>query len=149
MGAFDDIEASRPRSPVFNMLGRGVGDARRKITLIVLLGCFLIISLVAFRRQEQIKDIIQDQTNQWSNVTVHETKPVTKPAEPSLEEQGGRTVTPADKPSTTAEKSKTPLSEKKPVAPGPELGDRSLPDANLIALRNETLGVCSPETLPF
>ncbi|KAL9102626.1 MAG: hypothetical protein Q9163_002241 [Psora crenata] len=140
MGAFDDVEASRTHSSAFNMLGRGIGEVRRKtLLLLVLLGGFLILSLLAIRRQDRIKDIIQDQKHQWTNITPPQTSPIVTPAEPSTEEQWGGAVAPK-KPSRPQEKTKTPTSEKEPVAPGPRFGDRSLSDASLIDLRNETLG---------
>ena len=147
MGAFDDgdndLESSpRSRSSSFNMLGRGLGDARRKIILLLLLGGFFILSLVAFRRQEQIKDIIEDQRQHWTNTPLPATKSIIKPAEPSaIEEQDDRNDSVVDKQSPSVGEQKKPLSEKRPVLPGPRSRDRSLSDASLVDLRNETLGV--------
>ena len=152
MGAFDDVESSRPRSPALNMLGRGVGDARRKVVLLILLAGVLIISFTAFRRHDQIKDIISDQRQSWStdvpakpgiakpDIASH------KPAEPSTEEKGSRLSPPiVEKPSHSQEKTKKPVSGKGDVATGPSIGDRSLSAASLMDVRNESLGVRVPK----
>jgi len=141
MGVFDDVEASRPNSPSYPVMTRGFGEARRKVVLLVLLGCFLVLTLVAFRRQDQIADIIEDQRSQWSNTTASLTK-----SESHKEEADGEK--PSQGPHKHAEK--PPKSHSKTtVAKGPTLGngDRSLADSNLVALRNETLGVCSTPDL--
>lgn len=170
MGAFDDVEASRPRSPTLNMMGRGPGDSRRRLMLLILLGGFLLVSLVAFRKHDDIGDMIETQTHAWSNSNATYLKPaekeVEKPAAASKEDAGQATkkkpappskedaengtkdikaatddiVGKADKATKTPEKPIKPSTETKPVLPGPKLGDRKLSDSSLIGVRNQTLG---------
>ena len=70
------------------MIDRGVGAARRKVMLLVLLGGFLVISFVAFRRQDQIGDIIETQKHSWTNINSSYTElPLEKPGTPAAEHE--------------------------------------------------------------
>ena len=170
MGLLDERDASQPRSPSFNMLDRGVGAARRKVMLLILLGGFLIISLVAFRRQDQIGDIIETQRHSWHNTTASYTETdeslVEKPSRLAPEEKTGSEdekdveedskdsyrkpsiiASISSKSSKAKEDAKKALTDKHPIAPGPRLGDRKLSDSSLVDVRNETLGVRSSMTI--
>lgn len=169
MGAFDDIESHRPSSPSFpKMLGRGMGDARRRIVLLVLVASFLIFSLAAFKKHDQIGDMIDNKAHAWSDSytpesaypsedPVVESKPskplstgVAKPKKPLEEEEEEEKVAKkvettkeevtADQTSTHSEESEKE-GTKKPTDAGPHIGERTLSDISLGELRNKTLGV--------
>ena len=105
MGAFDDIESHRPSSPSFpKMLGRGMGDARRKIILLALVACFLIFSFAAFKKHEQIGDMIDTKAHAWSDsYTPESSYPSEDPAVDS---------NPSQPLGTGVAKAKKPLKEK-------------------------------------
>ena len=72
MGGAEDVEHGTPPHspglpPIPNMLGRGMGEARRRITVLLLLGAILIMSLFAFRRQDEIGEIIETQKSHYFN----------------------------------------------------------------------------------
>lgn len=155
MGAFDDSEA---RSPTRNMLGRGIGEARRRIVLLIFLGFFLLLTIVAFRRQDTIKDVVNQslhRTSNTSSVATPETavdsatdlKSDTKPATTKTE-----TTTDAktDAKSDTKTDSKSDMKSGKTSmwgkskSKGPKLdnGDRTLAPSTLADIHNSTLGVC-------
>ena len=170
MGAFDDIESHRPGSPSFpKMLGRGMGDVRRRIILLAVVACFLIFSFAAFKKHEQIGDMIDTKAHAWSDSSTSEVsypsgdlavdstppqplgtgiakakKPLKEKVEKEEEEVEEKEATKeksaAAETSTHAEEAKKETS-KKPTDPGPHIGERSLSDTSLEELRNETLGV--------
>ena len=168
MGAFDDIESHRPSSPSFpNMLRRGMGDARRKIILLALVACFLIFSLAAFKKHDQIGEMIDTKAHAWSDSYTPESSypsedpdPSTplgtgvakakKPLEGKVEQEEVEEKKEAVKEKTTAGKTSTHSEEakektsNKPTDAGPHIGDRTLSDTSLEELRNETLGVGAP-----
>ena len=135
MGAFDDIES--PRSPTMysSMLGRGLGEARRRIVLICLIAFFLILTLVAFRRQDTIKDVVSKGLHRTTNATA----PVaTSDTKTDLKED----VSKPDPPKS--EKTQTKPSTPPPSMKGPVLGngERSLASESLQDIHNSSLGVC-------
>lgn len=164
MGAFDEV----PRSPTViprGMLGRGIGEARRKVMLLILLGGIVVMSLIAFRRQDEIGSMIQTQKSHWSNVTEGYYDKM-QSAEESAEEMsipdppddGDRRLNETKTDTKTKTKTKTQThgnedsSAKQKEAkvsstategwgPGPTMGERVLKDSNREQLRNETLGV--------
>lgn len=98
------------------MLGRGVGEAKRKIVLLTLLVLCLVITFVAFRPQDRIKYYL-DYGHQSSNSTEQDKTPELNRTRP---------------------KSK-PVSHKGPVLGN---GERSLAASSLSDIANSTLGVC-------
>ena len=155
MGAYDEV----PRSPTIiplSMLGRGIGDARRKIMLIILLAGIVTMSLVAFRRQDQIGDMIQTSKSHWTNATssyhgkiysaghsademivdppddgdrrINETKTIGNEDSSAKQKEAKVNATAAATPTEA-------------FCPGPTMGERQLKDENRRQLRNETLGV--------
>lgn len=105
MGAFDDIESHRPSSPSFpKMLGRGMGDARRKIILLALVACFLIFSFAAFKKHEQIGDMIDTKAHAWSDSYTPESSYSSE--DPAVESDPSKPL------GTDIAKAKKPLKEK-------------------------------------
>jgi len=156
MGAFDDIEA-RSSNRYSSMLGRGMGEARRRIVLLIFLAFFLLLTVVAFRRQDDIKEVVNSKLHRTNTTT-----PITKPdatvsSKPDLKE--ARPSTKPDlkentKPKTPKTDSKTDTksdmkSEKpsmfggKSGSKGPKLGngDRTLAETSLTDIHNTTMGV--------
>ncbi len=151
MGAFDDTE---PRSPTKSMLGRGIGEARRRIVLIMFLAFFLLLTIVAFRRQDTIKDVV-NQSLHRTNTThavakpetaadsktdlMSDTKPDTTNTKTTTDAE---TSTKAD--TKTDSKSGTTSMWGKSKSKGPKLdnGDRTLAPSTLADIHNSTLGVC-------
>lgn len=153
MGAFDDIESHSP-TRYTSMLGRGVGEARRRIMLIALLALFLILTLVAFRRQDTIKEVVNSsfhRNNSTAPVTV--VKPDTKADTKTDSQAATSTNTQAEleqeeKPDEIDSTSKARLQSDPPQQrKGPKLdnGDRTLAPQSLTDLHNRSLGVCDPQ----
>ena len=143
MGAFDDIEAKGSSSPTrFSMLGRGIGEARRKFFLFALLAFFLLLTFVAFRRQDKIKDIV-DQSFHRSNATAAVSKPDLKPDSKSDPKSD-----PKSDSKLQSEQSKSRLKPEtsSSYGQGPVLatanGDRYLAKSSLNDIHNTSLGVC-------
>lgn len=151
MGAFDDVEA---RSPTRSMLGRGLGEAKRRIVLIIFIAFFLLLTLVAFRRQDDIKDVVSTSLHRANTTTP--TKSTVSETKASLGSDGksdtfktdskaavksdGKTDTKAD-----TKASKTSIwGGKKAPSQGPKLGngDRTLAASSIEDIHNSTLGVC-------
>ena len=146
MGPFDDIEARGSPTRFSSMLGRGVGEARRRIALIVFLAFFLVLALVAFRRQGSIKDIVSS--------TYHRSKSTISAAPPTTESDLYLSTNPdvnsgsksdAKPDSKSDSKSTSRLNPAPGSSKGPVLatanGDRSLAPGHLQDLHNRSLGV--------
>ena len=105
----EDVESSR--SPTRSMLGRGIGEARRRIVLIIFLAFFLSLTVLAFRRQDTIKDVVNSRLHGPSTTTTTTgTKPETSVgSKPDLKSE--------IKPDTTQieEKPETSPTETKPA----------------------------------
>ena len=132
MGAFDDVES--PPTRYSGMLGRGVGEARRRIALIGLLVFFLILTLVAFRRQDTIKDVVSKGIHRTAESTTTATKPDTTANSKEVK-----------KPNTKVggKYSSNPKSPPSPLYSSPILGngERSLTQESLQDIHNTSLGV--------
>ena len=134
MGGFDDVESHSP-TRYSSMLGRGVGEARRRIVLVALLAFFFLVTLVAFRRQDTIKDAVSKGLHGTANATTSLEKQATqadvqKSTEPKDASLGQKyTSDPSSKPEVIY---------KSPVLGN---GDRSLTQDSLEALHNSSLGV--------
>ena len=159
MTKYEDVESS-PHSPTRSMLGRGINEARRRIVLIVFLAFFLVLTLVAFRRQDTIKDVVNSKLHGLSTITTTtgtkaetaaDTKadlksdtPETKPAtsQPSTKPDSKDDVKSESKPETKTDKSKS-QPKKETGKKGPKLGngDRVLSAENVADIHNTTLGV--------
>ena len=157
MGAFDDIEA-RSSGRYSNLLGRGMGEAKRRIVLLIFLAFFLLLTVVAFRRQDTIKDVVNNSLHRTA--TAMSTK---KPDPPADSKPAAQPSTkPESKSESTSEKTKTEgksesktdsksdMKSEKPskskagsVLKSPKLGngDRTLEASSLAAIHNSTLGV--------
>ena len=117
------------------MLGRGVGEARRRIVLVGLLAFFFLLTLVAFRRQDTIKGVVSKGLHHTANATASFAKQDTqadlqentKPKDASFGEK--YTSDPSSKPEVIY---------KSPVLGN---GERSLTQDSLEALHNTSLGV--------
>lgn len=162
MGAFDDIESPSP-TRYTSMLGRGMGEARRRIVLLIFLAFFLLLTVVAFRRQDTIKDVVNSSLHR-TNTTVPVTKPDTTAdtkADLKSDTKSGTTKTesqPSTKPEapaktdpkpdaisdTKSEKPKSPWSGSASGSKGPKLGngDRVLAASSVADIHNSSLGVC-------
>ena len=136
MGAFD-VESHSP-TRYSSMLGRGVGEAKRRIVLVGLLALLFILTLVAFRRQDTIKEVVSKGLHRTANATASLTKPDTQP---DLKE---------DKESTESKSSRfgekytsNPSSKPDVIYKSPVLGngERSLTQESLEDLHNSSLGV--------
>ena len=134
MGGFDDVESHSP-TRYSSMLGRGVGEARRRIVLVALLASFFLLTLVAFRRQDTIKDVVSKGLHRPANATASlekqdtqaDLQEITKPKDASLGEK--YTSDPSSKPEVIY---------KSPILGN---GERSLTQDTLEALHNSSLGV--------
>lgn len=138
MGAFYDLEAPLSPQPPrqSSMLSRGLNEARRKIVLLALLGCLIVLTLAGFRRQDQIREMLDDQI-EWTNNTASTVRSNSKYAAAHA----------ADVVSSTKESNgkSNDLTKQKHMAKGPVLGNgkRSLSPTSLGNIRNRTLGVCT------
>lgn len=96
---------------------------------LIWLACLIAITLLAFRRQDQIRDLLDDQSQQWLNETVSPTS-IHEKAEIDEVTLGRKAMTGV---------------RQKPITKGPVLGngERSLSDRSLTDLWNKTLGVRS------
>lgn len=150
MGAFDDLEG---RSPTRSMLGRGLGEAKRRIVLISFIAFFLILTFVAFRRQDDIKDVVNTSLHRAN--TTSSTKSSGSETKASLGSDSETNSTTDSKSavksdSKTDTKADTTSSKtsiwggKKAPSQGPKLGngDRTLAASNVEDIHNSTLGVC-------
>ena len=135
MGAFDDIESRSP-TRYSGMLGRGVAEARRRIVLLCLVAFFLILTLVAFRRQDTIKEVVSKGLHRNTNSTVPVAQPDTKTG---LKEDVSKPDSKSDKTETSDPKPST----QPPSIKGPVLGngERSLAQESLQDIHNSSLGV--------
>lgn len=134
MGGFDDVESHSP-TRYASMLGRGVGEARRRIVLVGILAFFLLLTLVAFRRQDTIKDVVSKGLHRTANTTASFPKPDTQA---DLKEN----TKPKD--TTSGEKyTSNPSSKPDVIYQSPVLGngERSLTQESLEDLHNSSLGV--------
>ena len=146
MGAFDDIEA---RSPTRSMLSRGLGEARRRIVLLIFLAFFLLLTLVAFRRQDAIKDVVNQSLHRTnSTASVAKPKPTVDPkADPKSDTKSdtSKTDSSTDAKTNTKPETKTEKTSMwgKPKSKGLQLdnGDRTLATNTLADIHNRTLGV--------
>lgn len=160
MGAFDDVES---RSPTRSMLGRGMGEARRRIVLLIFLAFFLILTIVAFRRQDDIKEVVNNRlksnTNTASTLAAEkgikkpevtaaantaETQPSTKPDATISSVAATKTTAKAD-----SKKGKSSSNANTQTGKGPKLGngDRVVPPSNIADIHNSTLGVCGMQKI--
>ena len=135
MGGFDDVESHSP-TRYSSMLGRGVGEARRRIVLVGLLALFLLLTLVAFRRQDTIKDVVSKGLHRTANATTSLPKPDTQT---DLKENTEPKDTTASEKFTSNPSSKPAVIYKSPVLGN---GERSLTQESLEDLHNSSLGVC-------
>ncbi|KAK3176007.1 hypothetical protein OEA41_007329 [Lepraria neglecta] len=115
------------------MLGRGLGEARRRIVLICLIAFFLILTLVGFRRQDTIKDVVSNGLHRTTDATAPVAMSDTKT---DLKED----VSKPDPPKS--EKTQTKPSTPPPSMKGPVLGngERSLASESLQDIHNSSLG---------
>jgi hypothetical protein len=123
MGAFDETDA---RSPTRSMLGRGIGEARRRIVLLIFLAFFLLLTIVALRRQDTIKDVVNHSLHRTSNA-------------PAVEKPEIAVDSKADTKSHL-KSGKTSMWGKS-NSKGPYLDDRTLAPSSLADIHNSTLGV--------
>ncbi len=117
------------------MLGRGVGEARRRIVLVGLLALFLLLTLVAFRRQDTIKDVVSKGLHRTANTTASVPKPDTQA---DLKENTKPKGTRFGEKYTSNPSSKPDVIYKSPVLGN---GERSLTQESLEDLHNSSLGV--------
>jgi hypothetical protein len=147
MGAFDDVESRSP-TRYTNMLGRGVGEARRRMVLIALLAFFLILTLVGFRRQDTIKDVVNSSLHHNnSTAPAVVAKPDTKADTKTATKADTKTDIKSDKIDSS---SKSRLQSDPPTQlKGPKLdnGDRTLAPQSLTDLHNSSLGVRTVEAM--
>ena len=132
MGAFDDESQSPTRYS--SMLGRGVGEARRRIVLICLIAFFLILTLVAFRRQDTIKEVVGKGIHRAPAVPA----PVaTSDTKTDLQDHASKADT------QKSEKAKSKPSKPQTQYKGPVLGngERTLAQESLQDIHNSSLGV--------
>ena len=145
MGAFDDnVEASRLPTSAYSMMDRGIGAARRKILLLILLGGFLFLSLLAFRRHDDIGSLVDTQRQSWANITIPSsiTSDKTSAKSPTHHKVADEDEPDVEETSRFTEKKKEkPQAKLHSLAPGPHMGDRTLSNSSLLGVRNETLGV--------
>ena len=170
MGAFDDLEA-RSSNRYSGMLGRTMGEARRRIVLLTFLVIFLLLTVLAFRRQDTIKEAVNSRLHHGTSTTTPVTKPdVTLQSKPDVKTEAQPStkpdVKPITKPDTTKADSKpdaqpTSKTETKPDTKSekPSIfkgksgsknlklgnGDRTLADSTVADIHNTTLGVRSAE----
>lgn len=137
MGAIYDLEAPlSPQSPrQSTMLRRGLNEARRKVMLLASLACLIVMTLAAFRRQDQIREMLDDQRHGWINGTTYMALSTTRDA--------ATNPAAARSPSKDLDSKSKAHVKQKHMAKGPVLGSgqRSLSTTNLMDLRNRTLGV--------
>ena len=120
------------------MFGRGVGEAKRRIVLVGVLALLFIFTLVAFRRQDAIKEVVSKGLHRTANATVSLTKPDTQPDLTENKE------IPESKSSRLGEKyTSKPSSKPDVIYKSPVLGngERSLTQESLEDLHNSSLGV--------
>lgn len=165
MGDFYDIEA-RSSNRYSSMLGRGLGEARRRIWLLIFLGFFLLLTVVAFRRQDTIKEVVNSRLHPTDS-----TAPVTEPdttvdSKPEMKSDTQPSVQPSTKPDVEADSkqdtkpdtsktdskadTKSDMKSEKPSiwkgksgSKAPKLGngDRVLAEQSVTDIHNTTLGV--------
>ena len=117
------------------MLGRGVGEARRRIALVGLLALLLLLTLVAFRRQDTIKDVVSKGLHRTANATASFSKP---DKQADLQEHTEPKDTRFGEIYTSKPSSKPDVIYKSPVLGN---GERSLTQESLEDLHNSSLGV--------
>ena len=156
MGAYDDIEARSPNR-YSSMLGRGMGEARRRIWLLIFLGFFLLLTVIAVRRQDTIKEVVNNKFHPTNN-TASLTKPdTTVDSKPDLKSDTQPSSQPSTKPDpkedskqdTKSDTKSNTKSEKPSIWKGKSgkkglklgNGDRVLAEQSVTDIHNSTLGV--------
>lgn len=134
MGVFDDVESHSP-TRYSSMLGRGIGEARRRIVLVGLLAFFFLATIVAFRRQDTIKEVVSKGLHRTANATASLTRPHTQA---DLQENAEPKDTRFGEKYTSDPSSKPDVIYKSPVLGN---GERSLTQDSLEAVHNSSLGV--------
>ena len=165
MGGYDDLEG-RPSNRYSTMLGA----ARRRIVLLIFLAFFLVLTLVAFRRQDTIKEVVNSRLHPTSteepatkpDVTAHpkpdvksEAKPSTIPDSKPDNKQDNKEDNKGDQKTETKPDTKTDTKSDMKLGK-PSIfrgksgsknlklgnGDRTLADSTVADIHNTTLGVC-------
>ena len=147
MGAFDDIE-SHSQIRRSNLLGRSIGEARRRVVLVALFVGFLILSLLAFRRQDTIKEVVHNSFHRNNHTALlGSTRPGNAVSASSGSDIGDvRDVTLGKTDSTSNSRLQSELPDQ-PEGLKLDNGDRVLAPQSMRDLRNTSLGVSTQATL--